>query len=157
MTPALKEALTAKPKRKSISDQLIGIDYAKVPSTQVIVGNDGTVTRQSKPSIVGPDGTVYRSRWELEFWTLRTAEPEAGTLYYEEVRLRLARRAWYTPDFLEVGQGKPIFWEVKGFWREAARVRIKVAASKFRDCRFIAVGKRKKKDGGGWWFEELKP
>jgi hypothetical protein len=46
-----------------------------------------------------------------------------------------------------------LLYEVKGMWREAARVRIKVAADR-HPFRFIAVTKRLVRDGGGW-KEEL--
>lgn len=39
--------------------------------------------------------------------------------------------------------------EVKGFWRDDARAKIKIAADLY-PFRFIAVMKRRKKDGGGW-------
>ena len=44
--------------------------------------------------------------------------------------------------------------EVKGYWTEDARAKIKVAANKF-PFRFVAVYKQAKKDGGGWRFEEF--
>lgn len=48
---------------------------------------------------------------------------------YEAIRLRLADGAWYMPDFRVImPDGTEEYHEVKGFWREAARVRIKVAA-----------------------------
>jgi len=42
--------------------------------------------------------------------------------------------------------------EVKGFWQDDARVKIKVAADMY-PFRFIAVKPRAKKDGGGWQTE----
>jgi hypothetical protein len=48
---------------------------------------------------------------------------------YEAVKLRLADGAWFTPDFMVVLPDLAIeFHETKGFMREAARVRLKVAA-----------------------------
>lgn len=44
--------------------------------------------------------------------------------------------------------------EVKGYWTEDARAKIKVAANKF-PFRFVAVYKQAKKDGGGWRIEEF--
>lgn len=67
--------------------------------------------------------------------------------WYESVRLRLANGAWYTPDFVVMmHDGTLEMHEVKGFWREAARVRIKVAADNY-PFKFIAVQKLKKRDG----------
>src|SRR5688572_6464228 len=48
---------------------------------------------------------------------------------YEAEKLRLADGAWYTPDFRVVMPTDEVcFHEAKGFFREAARVRLKVAA-----------------------------
>jgi hypothetical protein len=44
--------------------------------------------------------------------------------------------------------------EVKGFWQDDARVKIKVAASIY-PFRFVAVTARAKKHGGGWAVEEF--
>lgn len=69
---------------------------------------------------------------------------------YEGIRLRLAKGAHYTPDFFVVlVDGSLELHEVKGFWREAARVRIKVAAELFPEFRFLAVRRVK-----GEWIEE---
>jgi hypothetical protein len=42
--------------------------------------------------------------------------------------------------------------EVKGFWVDDARVKIKVAADMY-PVEFIAIKKQAKKDGGGWAVE----
>ncbi|MEE9609507.1 MAG: hypothetical protein V3U03_17355 [Myxococcota bacterium] len=48
---------------------------------------------------------------------------------FEPEKFRLADGSFYTPDFrLILPTGIVEFHEVKGFWREAARVRIKLAA-----------------------------
>ena len=44
--------------------------------------------------------------------------------------------------------------EVKGFWQDDARVKIKVAASIY-PFRFVAVKARAKKHGGGWEVENF--
>ena len=72
---------------------------------------------------------------------------------FEPLKLRLAAGAWYTPDFamLDPG-GHLVIHETKGHWREAAMVRIKVAAELYPFFRFIAVTKQRKRDGGAWVF-----
>jgi len=48
---------------------------------------------------------------------------------FEPEKLRLANRTWYAPDFRVILPGGEIEWhEVKGFWEDDARVKIKVAA-----------------------------
>ena len=68
---------------------------------------------------------------------------------FEGATLRLGQDARYTPDFIVMRAGYLEMHEVKGFWAEAAKVRIRVAASMF-PFRFVAVKKLAKKNGGGW-------
>lgn len=74
---------------------------------------------------------------------------------FEAVRLNLGGGAWYKCDFVALEEnGALVFWEVKGtFWREASRVRIKVAAGKFPHWTFIGV----QRDGTGWKEERFEP
>lgn len=63
--------------------------------------------------------------------------------YFEAIRFVLAPGTTYTPDFAVIGaDGELYFVEVKGFWREDAKVKIKVAAGLF-PFRFKAVQKKK--------------
>lgn len=69
---------------------------------------------------------------------------------YEAVRLTLAKQTTYTPDFMVMRDDCTIeFHEVKGFWTQSARVKIKVAAEKF-PFKFIAIKYIKNQ-----WVEEL--
>lgn len=70
---------------------------------------------------------------------------------FEAIKLRLATGAWYKPDFALIDAGGHlVLHETKGFWREAARVRIKVAAELFPCFRFVAVTRELKTNGGNW-------
>jgi hypothetical protein len=71
----------------------------------------------------------------------------------QAMTLKLADDCRYTPDFEHFGGHQLIFYEVKGFWRDDARVKIKVAARMFVWARFVAVQRIK----GEWKFEEIKP
>jgi hypothetical protein len=84
--------------------------------------------------------TAYAQRLELE----RLAGVWAWWAF-EPITLRLAEGARYTPDFavLDVGHSL-IFFETKGHWREAALVRIKVAAELYPFFRFVAVTRPRK-------------
>ena len=74
---------------------------------------------------------------------------------FEGIKLRLADNTFYTPDFAVMqANGQMELHEVKGFWQDDARVKIKVAADAY-PFRFIAVKHRAKKDGGGWTIEEF--
>lgn len=74
---------------------------------------------------------------------------------FEGVTLKLADGCRYTPDFAVLrADGVMEMHEVKGYWTDDARAKIKVAADKF-PFKFIAVYKRPKKDGGGWKVEDF--
>ncbi len=75
--------------------------------------------------------------------------------HFEGMKFRLADNTFYTPDFMVMrADGVLEAHEVKGFWTDDARVKIKVAASLY-PIQFIAVRKQSKKDGGGWKREEF--
>ena len=72
---------------------------------------------------------------------------------FEGLKLRLADNTFYTPDFaVMAADGVIECHEVKGFWQDDARAKIKVAADLY-PFRFIAVKARTKKAGGGWVVE----
>jgi hypothetical protein len=74
---------------------------------------------------------------------------------FEAVTLKLAKDTRYTPDFVVMSKNCGLeLHEVKGFWQDDAKAKIKVAASLF-PFRFIAVFIRTKKEGGGWRTEEF--
>lgn len=74
---------------------------------------------------------------------------------FEGLKLRLAQNTTYSPDFLVVTHEQFELHEVKGFWEDDARVKIKVAAEQYWYFKFIAVSKIAKKNGGGWKTEEF--
>jgi hypothetical protein len=98
------------------------------------------------------------NRTEAAYSELLEARRLAGEIrawWFEAVTLKLAHDCRYTPDFLvQLADGALECHECKGFWRDDARVKIKVAADKF-PFRFVAVKKLRKKDGGGWQEEEF--
>lgn len=73
---------------------------------------------------------------------------------FERVRLKLAERTYYVPDFVVLlATGQLEVHEVKGgFWRDDARAKTKIAADRF-PFRFLAVTPRRQRDGGGWAVE----
>lgn len=73
---------------------------------------------------------------------------------FEPITFRLAGNTRYTPDFLvQHPSGLIEFCEVKGHWREDARVKWKVVADLFPMFVFSAATPRAKKAGGGWRIE----
>lgn len=74
---------------------------------------------------------------------------------FEGLKLRLADNTFYTPDFaVMAADGVIECHEVKGFWTDDARAKIKIAADLY-PFRFKAFKARAKKDGGGWITEEF--
>lgn len=74
---------------------------------------------------------------------------------FEGVKLRLADNTFYSPDFaVMLADGTLEMHEVKGFWQDDARAKIKIAADLY-PFRFIAVKVKPKKEGGGWGVEEF--
>lgn len=70
---------------------------------------------------------------------------------FGELRFMLGEGAWYKPDFLIVTKHRFEIHETKGFWREAARVRIRAAAHMFPWFRFKAVQFK----NNVWEYEEF--
>ncbi len=97
------------------------------------------------------------NKTEGEWAMILEARKRAGEIIwyqFEGLRLRLADGAYFTPDFpVLTKEGNLEFQEVKGFWREAGKLRIRVAAGLYPFWKFYAVRKIKKKDGGGWDIE----
>jgi len=75
---------------------------------------------------------------------------------FEPFKLVLAPKTTYAPDFLvQLASGHLEVHEVKGFWTDDARVKIKVAADKFPIFKFIAVKKGSDgADGAPTWTQE---
>jgi hypothetical protein len=85
----------------------------------------------------------------------RIVAGEVDWVKFEGLKFRLADNTFYTPDFaVMLSSGEMEAHEVKGYWQEDAKVKIKVAASMF-PFRFVAVRAKTKKEGGGWEFTEF--
>lgn len=80
---------------------------------------------------------------------------EVAWFKFEGMKLRLANNTFYSPDFaVMLSTGQLEQHEVKGFWQDDARAKIKIAADMY-PFKFIAIKARTKKDGGGWAVEEF--
>ena len=111
----------------------------------------------SKPYLGTPDRMNKTERaYADQLYALQLAK-EIISYEFEGVKLRLGKGAWYTPDFLVVTPERFELHEVKGFWREAARVRIKTAAAKHPYFKFIVVkyDKPSRRAIGSWKIEEI--
>jgi len=96
------------------------------------------------------------NKTEAEYgWVLR-AEQQAGAILefrYEALTLILGHDCRYTPDYLVVTTlGFLELHEVKGFHRDDAMVKLRVAARLFPWFRFLLV---EREGGGGFHREEV--
>jgi len=101
-------------------------------------------------------GTMNKT--EAAYAALLESQKAAGEVAwykFEAIKLRLADNTFYTPDFaVMLRSGALEMHEVKGFWTDDGRVKIKVAAD-MHPFRFVAIRPKAKKDGGGWAVEEF--
>ena len=86
---------------------------------------------------------------------LKEDHPGAAVLS-QSITLRLANGVRYTPDFVVAGGDVAgvCAHEVKGFMRDDAAVKLKVAASLYPWIRFFLVSRAK---GGMWHVQEVLP
>lgn len=78
---------------------------------------------------------------------------EVAWFKFEGIKLRLADNTFYSPDFaVMLADGQLEMHEVKGFWTDDGRAKIKIAADMY-PMRFIAIKVKPKKNGGGWDIE----
>ena len=77
---------------------------------------------------------------------------EISDYRFEAATLRLAPKTTYTPDFLVVSDHITLY-EVKGFRRDDAMVKLKVAAKMFPFFEFILVTQ----DRQGWKYTTVEP
>lgn len=94
-----------------------------------------TVTVKATPSKLALHGDRGMNRWERQYAERLEGDRLNGTILswtYQPLKLRLADLTFYTPDFMVILQdGTLEMHEVKGFMRDDAAVKIKVAAELF--------------------------
>lgn len=99
----------------------------------------------------------YANKLEAAYAAHLEAQKRAGMLLdwcYQPLRLILADRTTYEPDFLVITMERLLlFDETKGFWRDDARVKIKVAARLFPWFTFRAITRKSAK--APWQIETL--
>jgi len=97
-----------------------------------------------KPGVMNVTESKYSQILEL-----RKRAGDIVDYFFESMTLKIAQDCRYTPDFMVVNKDQEIeFHEVKGYWMDDAKVKIKVAAAKF-PFRFVAMKLEK-----GLWKEE---
>lgn len=112
---------------------------------------DGVARGQKKP---GEMNSLERS-YEAE--VLKPAMQSGDIVWYayEALKLKLAPKTHLTVDFFVMTKAGDLeAHETKGFMREDANVKLKVAAEKF-PFRFLLIKQRTKKDGGGFTVTQV--
>jgi len=100
----------------------------------------------------------YDSKWEEQYSAYLKAQVAAGKIkafFQEPFRIILGDKCSYLPDFfvLPADPSDPMeIHEVKGFLREDAAVKFKVAAAKCPYWTFVMVSK----DKSGQWVERMR-
>lgn len=132
------------PQRETLSEKQGGISY--------------------KPRLRQDRKGPNKTEAEFEAW-LKAEWKGAAFIHAQGFTLTLANGVRYTPDFVVViwreelvTDGSQVMaFETKGFMRDDAAVKVKVAARLFPWIKFHLVTKKRKKDGGGWAIEEVLP
>lgn len=100
-----------------------------------------------------PNGRPYRSKWERDYAAHLDHLQRTQTITrwrYEEVTLLIGHDVRYTPDFwIETVHGIEVH-EVKGYFRDDAKAKFRVAAMAWPCFRFKAMSKR----NGRWTVVE---
>ena len=100
----------------------------------------------------------YKSKLERrfaeEYLEIRKMTGESLDWKHEAIRFKLGTGAWYKPDFYEIQLDREMWiLETKGYWRDAAKIRIKVAASSHPFRFFVVTWDGKAKH---WNIEKVK-
>lgn len=113
-------------------------------------------------------GKAYKRRGQVEAGRMNKTEQAyarfleqrklAGEIVeykFEDVKLRLAKRTFYTPDFLVHRDEDDVLeiHEVKGHWEDDAKVKIKTAAKEYPMFKFMAF-KKGPRNGPAWIQED---
>jgi hypothetical protein len=77
------------------------------------------------------------------------------SLRFHAITLKLADDCRLTVDFTYVEGGRMVFEDVKGFQREDALIKMKMAARLFSEFRFVIV--KEQGVGMGWEVKEVNP
>lgn len=97
------------------------------------------------------------NKTELAFASYLQVRFPGHVIDHEPIKIKLANGVLYIPDFFICDGTQPTAFEVKGFMRDDAAAKIKIAASKFRWIKFVLVFKLTKKQGGGWELQHVLP
>lgn len=151
-----KDEVMAKRKRKQSSGLVTG-RRAKLPQppskTAPMKPPKPPIQARGRTHVAGKMNGTERD-YDQTVLAPRLLAGDIAWYKFEAVRLRLADDCIYVPDFMVMlADGSIEIHEVKGFWRDDARVKIRVAAEVFWMFLFVAI-KRKRRRGRSYWIHE---
>lgn len=96
------------------------------------------------------------NKTESAFFENLKATMGAAKHYAQSITFLIGNGVRFTPDFVSIFEFPKmiIAWETKGFMRDDAAVKIKVAAATYPSIVFKLVTRKK---GGGWDVQEVLP
>lgn len=147
-------------------------DWSKFLKEKGLIGDGSskdvkTRVQKDRTNRIAGAGGAFKSTYERDFYNgvlhPRLLSGELVAVLYEAHKLVVGARGnhlvYYTPDFVCVdASGRLIYYEVKGYWREAALARIRAAALIHWYVEFIAVTRPPKKadfEANGWQYESF--
>lgn len=150
--------------RKEVERQLApvsaqGLGQARAKQVQQIVAEAQPAKKRLRQDTKG----LNKTEAAFLLWLRNHYDPVV--VLSQAVTLRLGNGVRYTPDFIVPVPRVPVdgkhvelaAYETKGFLREDANVKLKVAATLYPWIRFHLVTKQTKKRGGGWDIETVLP
>lgn len=137
LDPKLADRMIAMADGKALTVRLPGSPSPRLPAT--------SVTPRPQRGIMNRTEAAYAGLLEA-----RRLAGEVLWYEFEAMTLRLARRTHYRPDFPVLTPAGLQFHEVKGFMRDDAWLKLKLAAKAF-PFQFIVVRRTK----GEWSFQEV--
>ncbi len=122
------------------------------PISDLVIAGMAKPKRLAKGRVRSETGVMNRLESAYgAYLELRKRAGEIEWYAFDAIKLRLAQKTFYAPDFVVMLTDATIeIHEVKGHWEDDARVKIKVAASLY-PLRFVGITREK----GAWQREEF--
>jgi len=137
----------------SMGRQEPGVRPVEVPSTR----RELATTPKERMQALGRLAPGRMNKTEQAYADLLAQSPGVLRHDFEPLKFRLADNTFYTPDFMvQTVTGHLEIHEVKGYWTDDARVKIKVAAEKYPMFTWVAVKRGPKAKGRPWLYEYFK-
>ena len=140
--------------RQSFADNSCALPLAEKVAEKARIPVKAGAGMPSQKFTVQPTTDEAKMNGTERRWLSELRALEVQELGIQSVTLKLGDDCRYTPDFTGIDDnGHFTAWEVKGFMRDDALVKIKTAARQYRWIKFVLVRRVK----GRWEIKEIKP